>query len=219
MTSQEAAEKVRQQAQQTAEHYRASLEGLENHFNNSNTDPKLLLPSLMAAYDSFLRSRGSYTFSNYQYRFYAALRAIHKEEQFGVARATRRFWAVHSAVHGGIAAGKAKDMNQLEAALEMLERAKDFRPEGGRPVDDQYVQMAIPAVRCWDSYLVAKLSLERGNYQRASSALWMANQLFPHQGSLRLCHLNPHLQDQTQVVLTREQLEALHNQLSSVNRY
>lgn len=200
----------------TPEAYRQTIAMLEPY---QEADPANgeLAAGMLACYDGLLRTKGDKTFGDYQQRFYAALRAVYLEEQTGKKPTSRRFWAIHCAVHGGIAAASAKDLEQLEDASYMLERAAQLKSEGSREVDQQYTETAIPCVRCWVAYWIARITAtEKPDYDRSAEALQLAATLFPREGDIRVCDMNPHMQGNTKTVLTWNNLDALRRHLIKV---
>jgi len=200
----------------TPEAFRQAIANLEP-YQEADPENGEITAGMLACYDGLLRTKGDRTFADYQQRFYAALRAVYLEEQSGKKPASRRFWAIHCAVHGGIAAASAKDLDQLEDASFMLERASQMRSELSRDVDKQYMETAIPCVRCWVCYWIARITAtDKPDYDRSADALQLAATLFPREGDIRVCDMNPHLKDNTKTMLTWNNLDALRRHLIKV---
>ena len=200
----------------TPEAFRQCIATLEP-YQEADPDNGELVSGMLACYDGLLRTKGDRTFEDYQQRFYAALRAVYLEEQSGKKPTSRRFWAIHCAVHGGIAAASAKDLDQLEDAEAMLERASQMKSELSRDVDQQYMEVAIPCVRCWVCYWIARITAtDKPDYDRSADALQLAATLFPREGDIRVCDMNPHLKDNTKTMLTWNNLDALRRHLIKV---
>ena len=153
--------------------------------------------------DAVLRLKGDKSFPDYHQRFFTARRAIYMEEKYGLPPADRRYRAIRSAVHGGIAAATARDMEQLEDALDMLSAASALHSEGTRDLDRQYSEVAVPAVKCWVSYWLSRgyLADQAPNYRRSAELLKQSFSLCPPEG-IRVCDLNPRMPENTKVVLT-----------------
>ena len=192
----------------TPEAFRAAIAELEP-YQEADEDNTEVVAGMLACYDGLLRTKGDRSFADYQQRFYAALRAVYLEEHSGRKPTSRRFWAIHSAVHGGIAAASAKDLEQLEDALFMLERAGGMRSELDRDVDHKYMEVAVPSVRCWVAYWIARITAtDKLDLERSAEALQLAATLFPREGDLRVCDMNPHMEND-KVMLTWGNLESL----------
>lgn len=200
----------------TFEAFRQAIAALEPH-QETEDDNGEVVSGMLACYDGLLRTKGDRSFEDYQQRFYAAVRAVYLEEHSGKKPASRRFWAIHCAVHGGIAAASAKDLDQLEDASYMLERAAQMKSELDREVDRQYMETAVPCVRCWVSYWIARITAtDKPDYDRSIDALQLAATLFPREGDIRVCDMNPHLKDNTKTMLTWNNLDALRRHLIKV---
>ena len=200
----------------TPEAFRKAIAALEP-CQEADPENGEVVSGMLACYDGLLRTKGDRSFEDYQQRFYAAVRAIYLEEHSGKKPTSRRFWAIHCAVHGGIAAASAKNLDQLEDASYMLERAAQMKSELDREVDRQYMETAVPCVRCWVAYWIARITAtDKPDYERSIDALQLAATLFPREGDIRVCDMNPHLKENTKTMLTWNNLDALRRHLIKV---
>lgn len=183
------------------------------------TDPEnvTLADQLLACCDEVLALKGDRSFDDYHRRFRAALRAISIEEQYSFAPASRRYRAIHSAVHGGITATTSRDAGQLEDALEMLTAASKLQGEGftNPELERSYADTAVPGTLCWVCYWLARIyATELPNYRRSAQLLKQAMDLCPPQG-IRACDLNPRRAENTKLLLTPANLNQLKHHLLS----
>ena len=199
--------------QNTAEGYRNAAALLEKQ-NQANPQDTGIVSAILEMQDAYLRTNGDKTFQDHQQRFYSALRAVYMEENHRMPKRARRFWIIHNAVRAGMAAATAKDLNQLNGAMTMLDRAGDFRSELNRPVDSHYMYSALPGVRCLVAYWIARLCItQTQDYRRASQMLQLSESLLRKDVGLRVCDVNPYQDTNTKMLLTQANLDALKNQL------
>ena len=146
-----------------------------------------------------------------------ARRAVYIEEKHCLASTDRRFRAIHSAVHGGLAAAAGQDADVLEDALDMLTGAAQLTSEGAvnPELEQRYSETAVNAVTCWVCYRLSRIYAdEKPNYRRSAELLKRAMTLCPREG-IRGCDLNPRMADSTRVVLAPNHLNQLTRHLLS----
>lgn len=127
----------------------------------------------------------------------------------------RKFNLIVHAVNGGIDAGNTRDIKWMEAAAKWLRTASGYWFENPDERGEQYRNVAIPSVRAYVGYWLAKgyLAENPANKQKARSVLEEVLHCCPF-ALIRSCDINPNLSKNTQTILTREQILELWNMVA-----
>lgn len=151
-------------------------------------------------------------FSERRRAYNASLRSLtlEKRQRETTELDRRKFCLIFHAVFGGTDAANLNDVNAMEEALQWLRTAATYKMEEPDAERQQYQNVAIPSVRFYVGYCLAKAYLEQTSpqKQKAKAIIEEALQACPY-ALIRQCDLNPNRNTDTSTVITRENMMSL----------